>query len=190
MAWNSTFKKLRSWQLVPSLPEIRRGKSGNSDMFCLLELKNHCWQWLQSWNYKTLAPWKETITNLGSILKSKVITLLTKVHKVKAMVFPVVYEYERWTIKKAEQQGINAFELWCWRKLLRVPWTVRRSNQSILKEINPEIFIGRTDAEAEAPILGLPDGEGRLIGKDADWKIEDWRLKAKEEEGNRGWDVR
>ena len=77
--------------------------------------------------------------NLDSILKSKDITLPTKVHLVKAVVFPVVmYECERWTVKKEEHQRIDAFELWCWRRLLRVPWTARRSNQPILKEISPE----------------------------------------------------
>ena len=77
------------------------------------------------------------MTNLDSILKSRDITLLTKVCIVKAMVFPIVmYECESWTIKKAERQRIDAFELWCWRRLLRVPWTARRSNQSILEEIN------------------------------------------------------
>ena len=79
------------------------------------------------------------MTNLDSKLKSTDITLPTKVHLVKAMVFPaVMYGCERWTIKKAECQGIESFELWCWRRLLRVPWTARRSNQSILKEINSE----------------------------------------------------
>ena len=79
------------------------------------------------------------MTNLDSVLKSRDITLLTKVRLVKAMVFLVVmYGCERWTIKKAEHRRIDAFELWCWRRLLRVPWTARRSNQSILKEINPE----------------------------------------------------
>ena len=77
------------------------------------------------------------MTNLDSILKGRDITLPTKVHLVKAMVFPVVmYGCETWTIKKAEHQGIDAFELWSWRRLLRIPWTARRSNQSILKEIN------------------------------------------------------
>ena len=81
----------------------------------------------------------KVMTNLDSILKSRDITLPTKVHLVKAMVFPVVmYGCESWTIKKAECQRIDAFELWCWRRLLRVPWTARRSNQSILKEISPE----------------------------------------------------
>ena len=82
---------------------------------------------------------RKAMTNLGSILKSRDITLPTKVHLVKAMAFPVVmYGCETWTIKKAEHQRIDAFELWCWRRLLRAPQTARRSNQSILKEINPE----------------------------------------------------
>ena len=80
----------------------------------------------------------KAMTNLDRVLKSRDITLLTKVHIVKAMVFPIVmYGYESWTIKKAECQRIDAFELWCWRRLLRVPWTARRSNQSILKETSP-----------------------------------------------------
>ena len=82
------------------------------------------------------------MTNLDSILKSREITLPTKVHLVKAMVFPVVmYGCENWTVKKAECRRTDAFELWCWRRLLRVPWTGRRSNQSILKEINPGITL-------------------------------------------------
>ena len=79
------------------------------------------------------------MTNLDSILKSRDITLSTEFHLVKAMVFPVVmYRWESWTVKKAERQRIDTFELWCWRRLLRVPWTARRSNQSILKETSPE----------------------------------------------------
>ena len=86
-----------------------------------------------------LPPGRKAMPNLDSILKSRDITLPTKVHLVKAMVFPVViYEYDSWTIKKAEHQRTDAFELWCWRRLLRVPWTARRPNQSILKEISPE----------------------------------------------------
>ena len=85
---------------------------------------------------------RKVMTNLDSILKSRDITLPTKVRLVKAMVFPVVmYGCESWTIKKAEHWKIDAFELWCWRRLLRVPWTARRSNQSILKEINPEYSV-------------------------------------------------
>ena len=95
------------------------------------------------------------MTNLDSILKSRDIILPTKVHLVKAMVFPVVvYGCESWTIKKAEHQGIDALELWCWRRLLRVPWTARRPNQFILKEISPEIS---PDAKAESPLLWPPD---------------------------------
>ena len=85
------------------------------------------------------ASWKKAMTNLGSILKCRDINLPTKVHLVKAMVFPaVMYGCESWTIKKSECWRIDAFELWCWRRLLRVPWTARRSNQAILKEIRPE----------------------------------------------------
>ena len=86
--------------------------------------------------------WRITVTNLDSVLKSRDITLLTKVHLVKAVVLLVVMEiYENWTIKKAEHRRIDAFELWCWRRLLRVLWTARRSNQSILKRINPEFSL-------------------------------------------------
>ena len=82
---------------------------------------------------------RKAVTNLGNVLKSKDITLWTKVHLVKAMVFPVVmYGCESWTIKKSERQRVDAFELWGWKRLLRVPWTARRSNQSILKEISPK----------------------------------------------------
>ena len=92
---------------------------------------------------RSLLPGIKAMTNLDSILKGTDITLLTKVRLVKAMVFPVVmYGYENWTIKKAEYWRIDAFELWCWRRLLRVPWTARISNQSILKEISPEYSLG------------------------------------------------
>ena len=106
------------------------------------------------------------MTNLDGLLKSRDITLLTKVCLVKAMVFPaVMYECESWTIKKAERRRIDAFELWYWRRLLRVPWTARRSNQSILKEIRPEYSL-------EGLMLKLkfwpPDKKNRLIGKDPD----------------------
>ena len=84
-----------------------------------------------------LTPWKENYTNLDSILKGRDVTLPTKVHLIKAMVFPVVmYRSESWTIKKAEHRRIDAFELWYWKRLLRVPWTARRSNQFILKAIS------------------------------------------------------
>ena len=117
------------------------------------------------------------MTNLGSVLKSRDIILLTKVYIIKAMVFPVVrYGCERWTIKKAEYQRIDAFELWCWRRLLRVPWTARSSNQSILKEISPECsleglmlklklqyfghLMRRADSFEKTPMLGRFKAEG------------------------------
>ena len=113
--------------------------NGNSDRLYFGGLQNHCILWLQPRNEKTVTPWKEAMTNLERILKSRDITLQTKFHLVKAMVFPVVmYGCESWTIKKAECWRIGAFELWCWRRLLRVPWTARSSNQSIPKEISPE----------------------------------------------------
>ena len=100
---------------------------------------------------------RKAMTNLDIILKSRDITLPPKVHVVKAMVFPVVmYRCENWPIKKAECRRIDAFELWFWRRLLRVPWTERRSNQSILKEINPEYPL---DVEAETPIIWPPDAD-------------------------------
>ena len=95
------------------------------------------------------------MTNLDSILKSRDITLPTKVCLVKALVFPVVmYGCESWTIKKVEHCGIDAFELWCWRRLLRVPWTVRRSNQSILKEISPEYSLEGLMLKLKLPLFG------------------------------------
>ena len=101
---------------------------------------------------------RKAVTNLDSVLKSRDITLPTKVCIVKAMVFPVVtYNCESWTIKKAECQRIDDFKLWCWRRLLKVPWTARRSNQSILREINLGIHTGGTDAEVEAPVFWSPN---------------------------------
>jgi len=124
---------------------------------------------------------RKVMTNLDSILKSRDITLPTKACLVKAMVFPVVmYGCESWTIKKAESQRIDAFDLWCWRRLLRVPWTAMRSNQSILKEISP----GGTDVEAETPILWPPDVESWLIWRPWCWE----RLRAGGEGDDRGWD--
>ena len=115
---------------------------------------------------------RKAMTNQDSILKSRDITLPTEVRIIEAVVFPVVmYRYESWTIKKADCQKINSFELWYWRRLLRVPWTARKSNQSILKEIT-----GRT--EAKAPILCIPDTKSRLTGKDLD-AGKDWGQEEK-----------
>ena len=97
------------------------------------------------------------MTNLDSILKSRDITLPTKVHLVKAMVFPVVmYDCKSWTVKKAESRRIDAFEPWCWRRVLRVPWTARRSNQSILKEISPGISLERMMLKLKLQYFGYP----------------------------------
>ena len=112
---------------------------------------------------------RKAMTNLHSIFKSRDVTLPTKVHLVKAMVFPVVvYRCKSWTIKKAERQRTDAFELWCWRRLLRVSWTARRSNQSILREINPDNSLKGLLLEAKALILWPLNGKSRLIGKDPD----------------------
>ena len=133
-----TFRKLRSWHPVPSLHGIDGetvetvadfifvGSKITADGDCSHEIK------------RRLLLGRKVMIIIDSMLKSRDITLSTKVHLVKAMVFPVVmYGCESWTIKKAECQRIDAFELWCWRRLLRVPWSARRSNQSILKEISP-----------------------------------------------------
>ena len=121
-----------SWQIdgetIETVTDFILGDSKiTADGDCGCEIKRH---WLLG---------RKAMTNLDSILKSRDITLPTKVHLVKVMVFPVVmYGCESWTIKKTERQRIDAFELWCWRRLLRVPWTAKRSHQSILKKIGPE----------------------------------------------------
>ena len=123
---------ITSWQIDGETVEtvtdfIFLSSKITSDVDCSYEIKRH------------LLLGRKLMTNLESIFKGRDITLPTKVHLVKAMFFPVVmYGYEIWTVKKAEHRRIDAFELWCWRRLLRVPWTARRSNQSILKEINTE----------------------------------------------------
>ena len=138
------------------------GSKITADGDCSHEIKRH------------LLLGRKVMTYLDSILKSRDITLPTKVHLVKAMVFPVVvYACESWTIKKAECRRIDAFDPWCWRRLLRVPWTTRRSNQSLLKEISPWCSL-------EALMLKLklqlwpPDAKNWLIGKDPD-AGKDWR---------------
>ena len=130
------------------------------------------------------------MTNLDSILKSRDITLLTNVHIVKAMVFPVVmYGCESWTIKKAECQRTDAFELWCWRRLLRVPWAARRSNQSVLKEIlNPE---GSPEYSLEGLILKQNSNTLATWCEELTHLKRPWfweRLKVGGEGDNRGWD--
>ena len=132
---------------------------------------------------------RKVMTNLDSILKSRDITLPTKVCLVKAMIFPVVmYGCESWTVKKAEHQRIDAFELWCWRRLLRVPWTARRCNQSILKEISPDCSLEGLMLKLETPILWPPDAKNWLISKDPDdGKDCRWEEKGKTEDEMVGW---
>ena len=121
---------------------------------------------------------RKAVTNLDSILKGRDITLPTKVHLVKVMVFPVVLRgCESWTIKKAEQRQIKAFELWCWRRLLRVPWTARRSNQSILKEISPEYTLEGLGWSWNSSTLATCCEE--LTQWKRPWCWKDWRLEEK-----------
>ena len=157
---------ITSWQMGGETREtftdfIFGGSKITADGDCTQEIK------------RRLLLGRKGMTNLDSILKSRDITLPTEVRLVKAMVFPVdIYGCESWTIKKAEHWRIDAFELWCWRRLLRVPWTARKSNRSILKETSPE---GRTDAEAETPILWPPDSKN---WKDPD-AGKDWNQEEK-----------
>ena len=142
-----------SWQIDGETVEtvanfIFLGSQITADGDCSHEIKRH------------LLLGRKVMTNLDSIFKSRDITLLTKVHLVKATVFPVVmYGCESWTIKKAEHRRIDVFELWYWGKLLRVPWTARRSNQAILKEISPECSLEGLMLKLKLPILWSPDAK-------------------------------
>ena len=144
---------ITSWQIDGETVEtvtdsIFLGFKITADSDCSHEIKRH------------LFLGRNAMTNLDSILKRRDITLPTKVHLVKAMVFPVVmYGCETWTIKKAECRRIDAFELWCWRRLLRIPWTARRSNQSVLKEIIPEYSLEGLMLKLKTPILWPPDAK-------------------------------
>ena len=164
---------ITSWEIDGETMETVRdlifwGSKITADGDCSREIK------------RSLLLGRKAMTNLDTILKSRDITLATKVRLVKAMVFPVViYRCESWTVKKAARQRIDAFELWCWRRLLRVPWTARRSNKSILKEISPEYsleglmlklklqyfghLMQRTDSFEKTPMLGKIEG-GRIRG--------------------------
>ena len=162
-------------------------KNGNTDRFSFLKLLNHCRQCDCSHKIKRcLLLGIKAITNLDRRLKSRDITLSQKVHIVKAMVFPVLmYGCESWTIQKAEHQRIVAFELQCWRRLLRVPWTAGRSNQSVLKEINPEYsleglmlklklqyfghLMGKADSFEKTMMLGKIEGRRRRGWQRMSW---------------------
>ena len=165
-----TFCPITSWQIDREIMEtltdfIFWSSKITADGECSHEIKRH------------LLLGRKAKTNLDSTLKSRDVTLLTKVHLVKAIVFPVVmYGCKNWTIKKAECWRIDVFQLWCCRRLLRVPWTARRSNQFILKEISPEYSLEGLIAEAETPIFWPPDAKNQLLGKDPhagkDWRLE------------------
>ena len=170
---------ITSWQIDGETMETVRdfifsGSKITADGDCSHKIKRH------------LLLGRKAVTNLDSILKSRDITLLTKVHLIKAMVFPVVrYGCESWTIKKAERQRMDAFELWCWKRLLRVPWIARRANQSILKEISPEYslegltlklklqyfdhLMWRTDSLEKTLMLGKIEGGRRREGQRMRW---------------------
>ena len=169
---------------VAPLPHGKwKGKDGSSVGFPLLGLQNHCGQWLQSWNQKMTASWQESYDKPRQCIEKQRHYSANKVCVVKGMVFPVVkYGYESWTVKKAEPQRIDAFELWCWRRLLRVFWTTRRSNKSILKEINPEYSLEGLMLKLKLPILWPPEA--------THWKRPCWweRLSRGGEEDDRGWD--
>ena len=153
---------ITSWQIDGETMETVRnfilgGSKITADGDCSYEIK------------RCLLLGRKAMTNLDSILKSRDITLPIKVYLVKTTVFPVVmYGCESWTIKKAEHRRIDPFELWCWRRLLRISWTARRSSQSTRKEISPEYSLEGLMAEVETPILWPPDVKNGLIGKDPD----------------------
>ena len=160
-------KQWKQWQIF-----IFLGSKITADGDCSHEIK------------RCLLLGRKAMTSLDSILKSRDITLLTKVHLVKAIVFPIVmYGCESWTVKKAEHQRIDAFELWYWRRLLRVPWTARRSNQSILKEISPEYSLKGLMLKLKLQYLGHLMGRANSLEKTLMLGRIDGRRK-------RGWQMR
>ena len=151
------------------------------------QLRNCNSSWgIDSWTERLL-DW-DPKDDMVLLKKNRDITLLTKVWIIKAMVFLVsMYRCESWTIKKAEHWRIDTFELWCWRRLLRVPWTARRSNQSILEEINPEYSVQELNAEDEVPVLWPPEAKSQFIGKAPDTG-KDWgQEKGATEDEMIGW---
>ena len=173
----TAFSPINSWQIdAETVETVRDFIFGGSKIIaygeCSHEIK------------RRLLLGRKVMINLESIFKSRDITLPTKVRLVKAMVFPVVmYGCESWTIKKTEHQRIDAFELWCWRRLLRVPWTAGRSNQSILKEISPEYSLEGLMLKLKLQYFG-PLMQRADLKRSWCWE----RLRAGEEGDNRGWD--
>ena len=164
---------------------IRWRNSGNSVRLYFLWLQNHANGDCSHEIKRCLLLGKKVMAKLDSIFKSRDITFPTKVHLVKAMVFPVVmYGSESWTVKKAEHWIIDAFELWCWRRLLRVPWTARRSNQSILKEISPGCWLEGLMLKLKLQYFGHLMQRANHLKRPWCWEI----LRAGGEGDDRGWD--
>ena len=162
-------------------------KNGNSGRFYFLGLQNHCGWWLQAMKLRHLLLGRKAMTKLDTVLKSRDVKLPTKVHLVKAMIFPVVwfshmYKCEIWIIKKAECWRIDAFQLWCWRRFLRIPWIARRSNKSIIKKINLNILWKDWCWSWSSSTLSTWLKELTLLKRP--WYCE--RLRAGGEEDNRG----
>ena len=165
--------------------ENRLANNGNCERLYFLGLQSHADSDCSHEIKRHLLLWRKVLTNLDSILKSRHITLTTKVHLVRAIVFPaIMYVCERWTINKAEHQIIDNFGLWCWRRLLRVPWTARRSNQSILKDISPEYSLDRQSWGWKSSTLASWCKE--LTHWKRPWCWE--RLREGAERDDRGWD--
>ena len=155
---------IASWQ-------IDGGKSGNSGTFYFPGLLNHYGWWLQPWNEKMLAPWKKSYDKPRQHIRKQRLCQQRSIKSKLCFFSVVIYGYESWTIKKAEHWKIDAFELWCWRTLLRGPWTARRSSQSILKEISPGCSLEGLMLKLKLQYFGLlwpPDAKNWLIRKDPD----------------------
>ena len=166
------------------------GETGNSGWLYFLGLQNHCRWWLQPWNYKTFIPWKESYGQPRQHIKKQRHYFVNKGPSSQGYdFFPVVmYGCESWTVKKAEHQRIDAFELQCWRRLLRVPFDCKEIQPVHRKGDQSWVFIGRTDVEAETPILWPPDAKSWLLWKDPD-AGKDWGQgeKGKTEDEMVGW---
>ena len=159
--------------------------NGNSSRFSFLRLQNHCRSWLYPWNSEMLAPWKKSYYQARQHSKKQIYYFANKGPFAKAMVFPLVtHVCESWTIKKAEHRRTDTSELWCWRRLLRVPWTARRSNQSIVKEISPEYSL----EELMLKLILQYFGHLLQITDSLEKTLMLWKIVGGRRRGNRGWD--
>ena len=166
----------------------RWGSYANNERLYFLGLQNHCRWWLQPWKSKMLAPWKKNYDQPRQHIKKQSHYFVAKGSYNHAMIFPVVmYGCDSWTINKVERWGINAFELWCWRRLLRAPWTLRLSKQSILKEINPEHSLEGLMLRLKLQYFGHVMRRADSLGKDLD-AGKDWgQEKGMTEDEMVGW---